>query len=699
MSKVKIEIIDINSPHLPTIKRIGKANAQTLGFLPEGGFNERALSKQILAAVDENGDCVGYVLYRIAHRFAKVTHLCVPAEHRRNGIGRKLVEKLKEQTTDLLGISLRCRRDYEASKIWSKLGFIAISELKGRGKVPMDLTSWQYHHGHPDLFSQVVQDSLRDKLCIVIDANTFFDIDDPSREYYEESSSLRADWLAESVEICVVDEIYNEIDRNQDETKRKQSKAKVSNFTVLAHDSKKFDTVLKELRNIIRAKDKFSPRDESDLAQISKTICSPAKFFITRDRNLLNSSEKVEDKFNLKILRPVELITQLDELQRESEYEPARLSGTNLKIQLVNGKCQNELIQRFQLPQLGEGKSQFQQNLYRFLSKPTVCQTFYVVDDERPIALFVYDKTAANRLEIPMFRVSKSPISKTLVRHLILKFVSYSSAENKNQTLITDKFLTEEMILALEEEGFFKTELGYSKIHLPVALESHKFAAYLQQHKPETKEETAKISQVLDILSKETVEVSPQTFADIEKLFYPAKITDASLPCFIISIKPGWALELFDEMLANQTMYGAKSELALHNEQVYYRSTRNAGKLKAPGRILWYISKGSHLGSGAIRAYSTLDEILIDFPKKLYGKFKRLGIYDWKNIYEDLAKKNLENCVMALRFSNTELLQNPIECSELNKIINAHNGKINLLSPSLISAQAFADIYNRGVKR
>jgi hypothetical protein len=43
---MKVEVVDTHSPHLPTIKALGRANASTLGFLPEGAFDQYALSAQ-----------------------------------------------------------------------------------------------------------------------------------------------------------------------------------------------------------------------------------------------------------------------------------------------------------------------------------------------------------------------------------------------------------------------------------------------------------------------------------------------------------------------------------------------------------------------------------------------------------------------------------------------------------------------------
>ncbi len=174
---------------------------------------------------------------------------------------------------------------------------------------------------------------------------------------------------------------------------------------------------------------------------------------------------------------------------------------------------------------------------------------------------------------------------------------------------------------------------------------------------------------------------SPRVMSEIERLLWPAKITDAAIPTFIIPIRPEWAKELFDEELANQTLFGATPELALNRESVYYRSNQNSGGLRAPGRILWYVSSGArYSGTGQIRACSRLDEVVVADPKSLYRRFKRLGVYRWERVYE-VAKKDVSNRIMALRFSDTELFKAPISRKQALSILKNDGIKTGCVPP------------------
>jgi hypothetical protein len=68
---MKVELIDHRSPHLGTVKALGKANAVTLGFLPEGAFEEYASRRNVIVAINPEGKCVGYCLFRVSSHQAR----------------------------------------------------------------------------------------------------------------------------------------------------------------------------------------------------------------------------------------------------------------------------------------------------------------------------------------------------------------------------------------------------------------------------------------------------------------------------------------------------------------------------------------------------------------------------------------------------------------------------------------------------
>jgi hypothetical protein len=166
-----------------------------------------------------------------------------------------------------------------------------------------------------------------------------------------------------------------------------------------------------------------------------------------------------------------------------------------------------------------------------------------------------------------------------------------------------------------------------------------------------------------------------------------------------VPIQPQWAQELFDEDLANQTLFGATKLLALNREAIYYRASRPQ-VLTTPGRILWYVSQdqqGRYQGGGAVRACSRLEEVSIGLPKDLYRRFQRLGIYEWPQVLA-AARGNINQPIMALRFSHTELFRRPIPRAELRAAYTESGCGLMLQSPSRVpTPQLFAQLYRQGM--
>jgi GNAT superfamily N-acetyltransferase len=204
VESIRIECIDGSSPHLKAVMDLGKQHAETLGFFPKGAFQEHASRRHIFVALTSRNECAGYLLYRTSGNKAVIVHLCVNPTIRKQGVARKLVDKLKTETKHLVGIGLHCRRDYDVKGMWPRLGFAAVHSKPGRGSKPSQLTYWWFSHGHADLFSSIdhVDES---KQRVVIDANVFFDLNDPIDIESEESKALLAPWLQDDFGLLRID--------------------------------------------------------------------------------------------------------------------------------------------------------------------------------------------------------------------------------------------------------------------------------------------------------------------------------------------------------------------------------------------------------------------------------------------------------------------------------------------------------------
>ena len=701
----QIIAIDENSPYLDQVIELGDTNSGTLGFFARGAFHDYAAKKHILIAIDEKEIFLGYLLYNITQRsrVVSIVHLSVEPSHQQKGVAKALVDHLKKLTKNFFrGIRIRCRRDYEVSNIWPKFGFNAIDEKPGRSKQGSTLTVWWFDHGHPTLFTLADKQKIDSKLPVVIDANIFYDLQSTPKSITEkESQSLLADWL--NVELCLTSEIYNEIDRREDKTERKRGKNFAQTFTILPSSDEEFQKNCALLRCFFPQKMNHS--DESDLRQLARTIAANVQFFVTRDnvqffvtrdKVLLNKSEDIYENFGIRIISPSYLIIHQDELMRETEYQPVQLAG-RIEIKRVHSGQISLLENTFYALQKHENKTEFKHKLQPCLAEPHIFETNIVQNRAgQPLALMVYKRNKPRELEIPIFRLVPNILSATLARYLILNMILNSSNEKRILTQITDYCLSDEVVDALQENGFMSIDNYWIKANLLVADTTKEFISMLIGLNTDWPHANQYFQHLVDMLN--TIHNNLQRTLDVEQFLWPAKLTDIDMPTFMVPIWSDWAMQLFDFELAKQDLFGSEQSLIWNVENVYYCTIHKM--LSAPARVLWYVSQGSghYQGAMSIRACSYIDEIVIDKPKPLYSRFKRLGVYQWHDVFE-VAGQNLDQKIMAFRFSHTEVFENPINREELQQIWKEETGKnFQIYSPISISNQLFFRLYYKGVQ-
>lgn len=259
--------------------------------------------------------------------------------------------------------------------------------------------------------------------------------------------------------------------------------------------------------------------------------------------------------------------------------------------------------------------------------------------------------------------------------HLVSDIISYAISEHVSCIHISEPFISELCVEIPQQMGFMAIEGVLTKYINDKVIKYDELASLIKN-----KENSINIS--VDSLSA----------YDIEKLFFPLKISDSDIPSYIIPIKPYWAQSLFDHIEASLSLFGVDTVKLWNIENVYYRSIRPNIE-KSGARILWYVSDDHNSSRRkGIVASSYLDQVHIGEAKRLFERFKHYGVYDWSNIM-DLTNHTPSTIIKALIFSHTEVFQSIVPLNLIREILG--NKNMTFQSPYKISAANYFRIYEQ----
>jgi ribosomal protein S18 acetylase RimI-like enzyme len=662
MRAPELEVIEVE-PHSSALRRsieLYMGEKKTLGFMPDTGFSERAAAGRLLAAADAEQIC-GYVLFDLRSDRVKVRHLCVAPSARREGVARFLVDALRARHPDKRAIVAECRRDYGLHGMWRSLGFTPVHERPGRGFERRPLTVWVLEQGLPDLFTDFIERDERELASV--DHNILEDLVNP-RPQGAQTEALLEDWVTELVELAATDENLHEVERGDEPAHRQRLRAQLTHFRRLSPRGEEWEPFRDRVAGLIPA------AGYSDCCHLARAVAARARYFITRDQDILDGARAIEREMDILIVRPEELISRLDRLRAADRYEPAALQGTGIVDCPADEIDQERLVRTF-LNYGPETRGQFLKILRDALASPhDHSARAFVAGDGRLLGLVVRVEHP-DWLEVKLLRVSGTDrLATAVARQLSYAQREYAAGAELRSVVVSDPTPPRQVEDFLPEEGYRRFEDGWN-CHIAPAI-------VVGADLPELRQGAG----------------GPQEAALFERERWPLKIVGAGIPVFIVPIKPRWAEELFDTGLAERTLFDRQTSLGLAREHVYYRRPRNHRNMQPPARILWYVSANRDHPVGHVRAVSQLAEVVVGRPLTLYRRFSRLGVFTEAEVRN---MGDAQGRVMALRFVDTELLHRPLDVDTLRDIWANHGRRFTPPpSPQPVSEEVFAEMYREG---
>jgi ribosomal protein S18 acetylase RimI-like enzyme/predicted nucleic acid-binding protein len=654
-----IETVARGTAGMEAVLTLYRCHRQTLGFFPTGAF-EQCASERRLHLARLNGVAAGYVAYRVSRGEAVIAHLCVAEGFRSRGVARALLDQVFRDTSQLLGVRLSCRRDYEeANRMWPRFGFTCVGERRGRGHDGMALLDWRRANGDDlPLFRSVHDDQRLNRRNVVVDANVFFDFDS-EEERAAESKSLLADWLEAEILLCVTPELWNEIARRADEETRSRRRTQLTHYFMHTVPPSDLEVALQGIVDLLPPA--VDPSDESDRRQLAHAVAARAEFFLTRDSDLLDHADAIRQAFAIRVLRPADLVRVIHNDIDPGAYAPARVAGTEIE-QRAPGSERELLV--FQAFGQAETRASFLSRCRRVMAEPDRYRTVVVTaPGSEPILLHSSEIVGhSGETHISLLRVLSHPLGPTLLRRALSDIV-LSNQQQGIARVRCDDLIDPRVRGVLTELGFRESPSGFVKTSLNGVRSRTSLASLLPDVGPEASDH------------------------DIERQFWPVKIEDTEIRSFVIPIRPHWAADLFDAGLADGGLFRADRSRALALENVYY----SASPIQIPtgARILWYVSSGVE----AIRASSLCLETVRVPAREAYRRFQRLGIYERRHVL-DLTDGDPNALVTAYRFAFTERLRSPISWDRFQGLLEQHQGHGNpIAGPVCIPNSVFVALY------
>lgn len=661
---------------LERIIRLAKSARDTVGFLPDSAFTDRADRGTLLACLDGEKLC-GYALYDLPRDEIRLGQLVVSKSAQGRGIARLLVDRIEQRHSSRRGIFLRCRNDFAANEMWPHLGFTALAERAGRSFDQKPLTFWWRDFGHATLFS--LQAETDSRPIAVLDACVFFDL--AEAKPLPAIQQLRSDWINEHVSLAVSNHIFEEIRRGKDQARRNRERARAQPFVLRHEVASASNAALDQLR---QRHPNAPDKDKDDLTHLAHAIAAGATWMVTGDRTFRNRyGSSAAALGGVKLVSAGALVKGVDELARQDLYEIQDLAGTIVSRREVDSERLGALAERFVNHRGGEKIRDLRDLLENAASRTDEVRLQLIEVDGEPRALMGTEK-APPHLSVLLARTSSGKGETTLARHLLAALRDSATASKIQHVRVVDHLASSAVLASYQAEGFALSADGKASAY-PIegrgTLAELKRRLHVLGHTPDQPDSRPNDS---------TLEA-----AQAEIACAPYRVLGAGLRTFIVSIKPTWARNLFSAKSPQGELMPREWTLGLRREQIYYRSPHAPGGIEAPARILWYVSGPNTPGGGEIRGVSQLREVVKGPAVHLHNRFKRLGTYSLQQV-EGSADKT--GTAMALRFSHTQEFDRGIGLDDLRRILTGDpkSRRVTFQSPTLVDEQVFVDILLRG---
>jgi hypothetical protein len=518
-----------------------------------------------------------------------------------------------------------------------------------------------------------------------IDMNILRNLIEPKRPRHNEAASLVEDHLNDRLQLFRTQSLDAEIQVITGPL-REQCLRKIQPWPTAPRDEGRFDEIKASLlAEAVKALPRYplTTQDEFDLQHVANAIAADLNVFVTVDAELIRTFGPEAERQGTRILRPADVVVRIDELSRAESYRPIELQNTAYTERLI-ASGEDEIVGTLANTTAGEKPKVLIQAVRTFATSGTG-ERVGVFNPVGQLVAYYGIRQEGEALSILNVRVTEGPVGETLIRQILFRLRHQALDWHVSVLSIDSESLQRKVRIAAIEDGFLEAN-G----------QLHAFVIDQLGDAPTIEHLGVQAARIATIDPPPPLRPGIPAIAasELERRWWPAKLTDSQLQSYLIPIQQAFSVELLG---VPSSLYPRSDSLGLIREHVYYRRPSN-WRMQAPARLLWYMSggKGAAGAPAAVIACSQLDAVHHASPEELHSRFQHLGVWNLKTV-TDAARNGVAE---ALRFTNTELFPHPVSRRRLAQL-GTDNGVSGAppQSPRRTSPELFEAIYTEGMGR
>src|SRR5690606_37253819 len=230
-----------------------------------------------------------------------------------------------------------------------------------------------------------------------------------------------------------------------------RTKSFLKNFPELNIDKYSLRPIEKELEEILIGD---SVNDRSDRRQIAEAVLSGFPYFVTMDDGILKQAKAISHIYQLKVVTPSGLISEIDLAINAEDYNPKKLSAQNFTISKLKPDERNKVEEVFLSHSTGEKKSAFSTTIGNTSSLPS--GRVITINDRNDIVGVYGTYEVDDSLYVKFIRTKQYALRQTIFIQNINDLINEALAKKKSFLIVADEHLTDVEQNILLASGFFK---------------------------------------------------------------------------------------------------------------------------------------------------------------------------------------------------------------------------------------------------